>query len=85
MTADFIVALTSALNLLDSLLGSAPYFPFVLLGTGIFFTIYLKFPQIRFFNHAIRTLRGKYDKPGTVGDASQFQAPSAPATLGVLR
>lgn len=74
MTADLIAALTDALNLLDSFLGSAPYFPFVLLGTGIFFTIYLKFPQIRFFNHAIRILRGKYDKPDSVGDATHFQA-----------
>ena len=47
---------------LDSFLGSADYFPFLLLGTGLFFTIYLKFPQIRFFRHAFRVVRGKYDK-----------------------
>jgi AGCS family alanine or glycine:cation symporter len=64
----------SFLDLLDSLLGSALYFPFVLLGTGLFFTVYLKFPQIQFFKHAWRVVRGKYDKPGDVGDASHFQA-----------
>lgn len=67
-------ALTGLLELLDSVLGSAQYFPFLLLGTGIFFTIYLKFPQIRFFNHAWRIVRGKYDKPGDEGDATHFQA-----------
>jgi len=66
--------LTDILNLFDSFLGSAQYFPFVLLGTGLFLTLYLKFPQIRFFNHAWRIVRGKYDKPGDVGDATHFQA-----------
>jgi alanine or glycine:cation symporter, AGCS family len=71
---DAIATLTRLLNLLDSLLGSAQYFPFLLLGTGLFFTFYLKFPQIRFFNHALRIVRGKYDKPGSMGDATHFQA-----------
>ncbi|MGV0034158.1 MAG: hypothetical protein ACNYPE_04065 [Candidatus Azotimanducaceae bacterium WSBS_2022_MAG_OTU7] len=65
--------LTSVLNLLDSYLGSAQYFPFLLLGTGIFFTLYLKFPQLRFFKHALRIVRGKYDKE-EVSDATHFQA-----------
>ncbi|MCH7742051.1 MAG: sodium:alanine symporter family protein [Proteobacteria bacterium] len=65
---------TQLLNLLDSVLGSAQYFPFLLLGTGIFFTFYLKFPQIRFFSHAWRIVRGKYDKPGAKGDATHYQA-----------
>ena len=67
-------ALTDLLNFLDSLMGSAQYFPFVLLGTGIFFTIYLKFPQIRFFNHAWRIVKGKYDRKEDEGDATHFQA-----------
>ncbi|MBD3646332.1 MAG: sodium:alanine symporter family protein, partial [Pseudomonadales bacterium] len=67
-------AVTTFLSTLDGWLGSAPWFPFVLLGTGLFFTLYLKFPQIRFFNHALRIVRGKYDKAGTEGDASHFQA-----------
>ncbi len=66
--------LTSVLNLLDSYLGSAQYFPFLLLGTGIFFTLYLKFPQLRFFRHALRIVRGKYDKDDAKGDATHFQA-----------
>lgn len=65
---------TELLNLLDGWLGSAPYFPFVLLGTGLFFTLYLGFPQIRYFKHAWRCVRGKYDKPEHEGDTSHFQA-----------
>lgn len=74
MNEDPLAGLTSVLELLDSFLGSAQYFPFLLLGTGIFFTIYLKFPQIRYFAHALRIVRGKYDKPGSDGDATHFQA-----------
>ena len=54
--------------------GGARWFPFLLLGTGLFFTIYLKFPQVRYFNRAWRVLRGKYDKPEDPGDTSHFQA-----------
>ncbi len=61
-------------NLLDSFLGSAAWFPYVLLGVGIFFTIYLKFPQIRYFNHAWRVVSGKYDKKDDPGDTTHFQA-----------
>jgi len=42
-------ALNDLLVFLDGLLGSSPWFPYVLLGVGVFFTIYLKFPQIRYF------------------------------------
>lgn len=66
--------LTNILNLLDGLLGSAQYFPFLLLGTGLFLTIYLKFPQLRFFAHAWRIVRGKYDRADDEGDATHFQA-----------
>ncbi len=67
-------ALTDFLNLIDGFLGSAQYFPFLLLGTGLFLTVYLKFPQLRFFAHAWRIVRGKYDRADDVGDASHFQA-----------
>jgi alanine or glycine:cation symporter, AGCS family len=62
------------LTVIDSYLGSSPWFVYFLLGTGIFFTIYLKFPQIRYFAHAIRIVRGKYDKSSDVGDTSHFGA-----------
>ncbi|BDX05975.1 alanine/glycine:cation symporter family protein [Planctobacterium marinum] len=62
------------LLLLDSYLGSSFWFPYVLLGTGLFFTLYLKFPQIRYFKHAIKVVSGKYDRKGDEGDTSHFQA-----------
>lgn len=74
MEGDFISSLTDVLNLLDGFLGSAFYFPYLLLGTGIFFTLYLGFPQIRYFPQALRIVRGKYDDPKDVGDATHFQA-----------
>ena len=66
--------LNSFLALIDSYIGGGTWFVFLLLGTGLFFSIYLKFPQIRYFNHAIRIVRGKYDKDTDKGDATHFQA-----------
>ncbi len=59
---------------LDKYLGSSAWFVYLLLGTGIFFTFYLKFPQIRYFRHALRIVSGKYDKETDKGDTSHFQA-----------
>ena len=59
---------------LDGMLGGADWFPFVLLGVGLFFTIYLKFPQIRFFNHAWKVVTGKYDHSDDPGDTTHFRA-----------
>jgi alanine or glycine:cation symporter, AGCS family len=54
--------------------GESDFFVLFLIGTGVFFTFYLKFPQIRYFRHAIRITRGKYDKKTDVGDTTHFQA-----------
>ncbi len=59
---------------IDGYIGSATWFPYFLLLTGVFFTIYLKFPQFRFFRHAIKVTSGKFDNPQAEGDASHFQA-----------
>lgn len=61
-------------TLIDSYIGSAVWFPYALLGTGLFFTIYLKFPQVRYFRFALRVVRGKYDKEHHEGDTNHFQA-----------
>lgn len=66
--------LNDILVTIDSFIGSHEWFVFFLLGTGFFFTLYLGFPQIRFFRHALRVVRGKYDRKGDEGDASHFQA-----------
>ena len=59
---------------LHSYLGGHEWFVYFLVGTGIFFTFYLKFPQIRYFNHAIKIVKGKFDKKADQGDTSHFQA-----------
>lgn len=66
--------LNDVLSWLDSFISGSQWFVFLLLGTGLFFTLYLKFPQIRFFRHAIDVLRGKYDHSHHVGDTSHFQS-----------
>ncbi len=66
--------LNNFLATIDSYIGSAQWFVYVLLGTGLFFTIYLGFPQIRYFLHALRIVSGKYDDPNDAGDTSHFQA-----------
>ncbi|MDQ2177751.1 sodium:alanine symporter family protein [Marinifilum sp. D714] len=66
--------LNDFLTLIEGFLGGSKWFPILLIGTGLFYTIYLKFPQFRFFKHALKVVTGKYDKPGEKGDASHFQA-----------
>jgi len=62
------------LVMLDGYIGGGPWFVYLLLFTGLFFTLYLGFPQIRYFRHALRVVTGKYDKATDVGDTSHFQA-----------
>ena len=62
------------LKSMDGMLGGAWWFPYVLLGTGFFFTIYLKFPQVRYFKHAWKVVTGKYDKADAPGDTTHFRA-----------
>jgi AGCS family alanine or glycine:cation symporter len=59
---------------LNDYLGGHQWFVFFLLGTGIFFTIYLGLPQFRYFGHAIRIVKGKFDRKEDIGDTSHFQA-----------
>ena len=59
---------------IDQYLGSSSWFVPLLLGTGVFFTFYLKFPQIRYFGFALKVVRGKFDKNDDQGDTSHFQA-----------
>lgn len=59
---------------LHGYLGGHAWFVFFLVGTGVFFTLILKFPQLRYFGHAIKVVKGKFDKKGDKGDTSHFQA-----------
>ena len=68
------MSFTDFFELLDGYLGSAAYFPIALLGVGVFFTLYLGFPQVGFFKHGWKVLMGKYAKDDDPGDTSHFQA-----------
>jgi len=49
----------------------------LLLGGGLFFTIYSRFTPFRFLRHAFMILMGKYDSDDDPGDISHFQALSS--------
>lgn len=62
--------------------------PFVvvwLLSAGLFFTLLMKFINIRAFGHAVALVRGKYDDPNNPGEVSHFQALASAlsATVGL--
>jgi len=46
----------------------------LLLGGGLFFTIYSRFLPYKYFGHAINVLRGKYDDPSEKGEINHYQA-----------
>ena len=62
------------LILLDSNLSGSWWFPILLVGTGIFFTIYLGFPQFRFFGKAWHLVSGKNKKTDADGETTAFEA-----------
>ena len=62
------------LLLLDSNLSGSWWFPILLVGTGIFFTIYLGFPQFKFFGKAWKLVSGKNTKSDAEGETTAFEA-----------
>lgn len=58
---------------------------FIVLTTGIVFTIWTRFCQFRALTHGVQVIRGKYDDPADPGAISHFQALSAAlsATVGL--
>ena len=56
-----------------------------LLGGAIFFTLKLRFVNIRLFSHAIKLVRGKYSNKDEVGEVTHFQAltTALSATVGL--
>jgi alanine or glycine:cation symporter, AGCS family len=65
--------------------GSIPFMVIALVGTGIFITIKLGFPQLRYFKHGIKVTRGVYDDPKDKGDLNHFRAlaTALSATVGI--
>ena len=69
----------------DFPLGSIPLMVVALLGTGIFISFKLGFPQLRRVWHGIKVTMGKYDNPDDEGDLNHFRAltTALSATVGI--
>lgn len=79
-------AIVSALEKVILLsIGGMPLVVLWLIIGAIFFTVRMKFINIRAFRHAIEVVRGRYDDPNETGEVSHFQALSAAlsATVGL--
>jgi AGCS family alanine or glycine:cation symporter len=66
-------------------LGLIPLMVIALVGTGIFVTIKLGLPQLRYLWHGIKVTMGKYDNPDDEGDLNHFRAltTALSATVGI--
>ena len=64
---------------------SVPLMVVALVGTGIYVTIRLGFPQIKHLKHGIDVTRGIYDDPNDEGDLNHFKAltTALSATVGI--
>ncbi len=62
-----------------------PFMVIALVGTGVFVSIYLGFPQIKRFWHGVQVTRGTYDDPKDEGDLNHFRAltTALSATVGI--
>jgi AGCS family alanine or glycine:cation symporter len=62
-----------------------PLMIIALVGTGVFITIKLGFPQIRYFWHGVKVTMGIYDNPEDKGDLNHFRAltTALSATVGI--
>jgi AGCS family alanine or glycine:cation symporter len=56
---------------------ATPWVLYLLVGSGVFFTLYFGFINITGFGVALRTVRGKYSSPSDPGEISHFQALTA--------
>jgi alanine or glycine:cation symporter, AGCS family len=76
--------LTGLTGKLSGILWGSPITLLVLLGTGLYLTIRLRFVQLTGFRHSIQLIAGKYDHIDDSGEVSHFQALSTAlsATIG---
>lgn len=84
MNVTILDEVTSFLGTVSGYIWSMPLV-ILLVGTGVYFSIRLIFPQLRKIGHSIAITRGKYDNPADAGDITHFQALCAAlsATVGV--
>ncbi len=77
-------SLTDITGQISGLLWGSPITLLILLGTGVYLTIRLRFVQVTGFKHSVQLISGKYDNPDDHGEVSHFQALSTAlsATIG---
>lgn len=71
---EYVNTFSEFLLVLDANLSGSWWFPALLIGTGVYFTVYLGFPQFKFFTHGYRIVTGKYAKEDARGETSPFEA-----------
>ena len=61
-----------------------PFMIVLLVGTGLYLTIRLRFVQLRYLDHGVKCVSGAFDEPDEAGDISHYQALAAAlsATIG---
>jgi len=64
---------------------AVPFMVLALVGSGVFVSIYLGFPQIKRFWHGVQVTMGTYDDPNDEGDLNHFRAltTALSATVGI--
>ncbi len=64
---------------------AVPLMVLALVGTGIYATLKLGFPQIKYLRHGINVTKGAYDDPNDEGDLNHFKAltTALSATVGI--
>ncbi len=74
------------MNILDTIDGVVwgPIMIILLVGTGLYLTVSLKFIQMRKLKHSVELVSGKYDDPSEEGEITHFQAlcSALSATIG---
>jgi AGCS family alanine or glycine:cation symporter len=82
--SDFFVHMQTVVTAVGNVVWGVPFL-ILLIGTGVFFTVYLRFVQVRAFRHSLEVISGKFDDPREQGDLSHFQALSSAlsATIGI--
>ena len=83
--ADFIVQPLASLMFWEIPFVGFPLIVAWLLFGALYFTVRMRFVNVRLFNHAINLVRGKYETKNQVGEVSHFQAltTALSATVGL--
>ena len=82
--ADLVTELTDWTGQLAGILWGNPLTLVILLGTGLYLTLRMRFIQVRGFRHSMALISGRYSDPRHQGEVSHFQALSTAlsATVG---